>query len=157
MTPMRIREIRNCAAHRRTLVVLEDVGGRLTLTFSADPEEARRLVRVRAREGCGCQPVYDFVQALLAALGARLTRVVLEDARGQGIAGRVWLRSAGGEQGVPCYPPDALALALRAGVPVYATADALAHAEPVPGPPGADPVGDVARWLERVRPDDFSA
>jgi len=52
---------------------------------------------------------------------------------------------------VPCYPPDAIALALRAGIPIYATHDALAHAEPSPPPP-ADAVSE---WLERVRPADF--
>ena len=50
-----------------------------------------------------------------------------------------------------CYPPDAIALALRAGVPIYATQDALTHAEPSPTPPP----GAVSEWLERVRPSDF--
>ena len=47
---------------------------------------------------------------------------------------------------MPCYPPDALALVLRTGVPIYATAAALSPAQP-----------DVAvsDWLEHVKPDDF--
>lgn len=52
---------------------------------------------------------------------------------------------------MPCYPPDAIALALRAGIPIYATPDALGHAEPSPTPPP----GVVSEWLERVRPADF--
>ena len=81
--------------------------------------------------------------------------VVLEDVREQGIGSRVYVRSGEGELGVPCYPPDALALALRANVPIYATADALTHSQRVG--PARDESRDVARWLAQVRPDDFSA
>jgi bifunctional DNase/RNase len=62
---------------------------------------------------------------------------------------------AGAELAVPCYPPDALALALRTGLPIYATGDALAHAQPLPAEPGMTS-GDVGAWLQRVKPDDFS-
>jgi len=91
-----------------------------------------------------------------------VTRVVLEDVKGQGIGSRVYVRSGGDELGVPCYPPDALALALRAKVPIYATADALTHAQRVApsvdaGGGVADTRREVTRWLERVRPTDFSS
>ena len=58
----------------------------------------------------------------------------------------------GAELPVPCYPPDAIALALRTGVPVYATAAALSHAEPAPPPPPRE----ITAWLDQVRPDDFN-
>ena len=148
MTLMRIREINACPKHPRTTIVLEDPSRELTLTFYADPEEARRLTREIARSGCACHPIYDFVQSLLLALDADVTRVVLEDVREQGIGSRVYVRSGEGELGVPCYPPDALALALRANVPIYATADALTHSERVG--PARDESRDVARWLAQV-------
>ncbi|OGK84341.1 MAG: hypothetical protein A2050_10045 [Candidatus Rokubacteria bacterium GWA2_73_35] len=164
MTLMRIREITSCRNHGRTTIVLEDPAQELTLTFYADPEEARRLTREIARSGCACHPIYDFVQSLLLALDADVTRVVLEDVKGQGIGSRVYVRSGGDELGVPCYPPDALALALRAKVPIYATADALTHAQCVApsadaggGPCVADERREVTRWLERVQPTDFSS
>jgi bifunctional DNase/RNase len=76
---------------------------------------------------------------------------VLDDVQGEGIAGLVYVGWGGAERPVPCYPPDAIALALRAGVPIFATPAALSHA--VPSPP---PVEGVQDWLERVRPDDFN-
>jgi len=51
-----------------------------------------------------------------------------------------------------CHPADALALALRARVPILASDAALAHACP------ADqelPAHTVRRWLDGVRPADF--
>ena len=80
-----------------------------------------------------------------------MTRVVLEDVQGEGIGGVVYVAASRAELPVPCYPPDAIALALRAGIPIYATPDALTHAEPSPTPPP----GAVSEWLERVRPSDF--
>ena len=162
MTLMRIREITSCRNHARTTIVLEDPGQELMLTFYADVEEARRLTREIARSGCACHPIYDFVQSFLLAFDADVTRVVLEDVKGQGIGSRVYVRSGGDELGVPCYPPDALALALRAKVPIYATADALTHAQRVApsvdaGGGVADTRREVTRLLERVRPTDFSS
>jgi hypothetical protein len=100
------------------------------MTFAADSHEAVRLGRVVRHGPQACHPIFDFVRALLSSLEAGVTRVVLEDVGGEG-----------------SYPPDAIALALRMGIPIYATHDALAHAEPSPPPP-ADAVSE---WLERVR------
>jgi hypothetical protein len=83
---------------------------------------------------------------------------VLDDVGGTGVSGFIYCRHAESDVGVPCYVPDALALALRLKRPIYATAAALAHAEPLP--PSASAHGeqsDVQAWLERVRPEDFSS
>lgn len=157
MTLMHIRQITSCPDHNRTIIVLEDVSQRLTLTLGADPAEARRLVQEIAPSRCTCHPVYDFILALLEAFQATATRVVLDDFKGEGIAGFIHFRRAEAEVSVACYAPDALALALRADVPIYATAEALAHAERLspPSPRVPDQRGEVTQWLERVRPDDF--
>lgn len=60
------------------------------------------------------------------------------------------------ELAVPCYPPDALALALRAEVPIYATSGALAHrGQGAASHDSAHERADMALWLSRVRPADF--
>ncbi len=158
LTPMRIKEIASCRNHGRTTIVLEDESHRLTLTFHADREEARRLVQEVTRPGCACHPIYDFIAGLLRALAATPTRVVLGDAAGQGIGGVIVVRHGEVEVGLPCYPPDGLALAIRFRLPLYATTEALAHAEQArPAAESGDNKGDIERWLERVRPEDFSS
>jgi hypothetical protein len=93
----------------------------------------------------------DFVGALLGSFEAGVTRVVLDDVQGEGIAGLVFV--GWGELPVPCYPPDAIALALRTGVSIHATAAALAHAQPAPVPAP----DEVSAWLDGLRPTDFRA
>jgi bifunctional DNase/RNase len=154
MMPTRIWEIVECPTHPNTIIVLEDVGQQRILTFSADRGEARRLTRMVVQRDCACHPIYDFVHALRQAFEAQVTRVGLEDAKGQGIGGRICVRWGQNELAAPCYPPDPLALALRAQVPIYAPPDAIAHGARAPLAPGpVDGPADVAR----VRPEDFSA
>jgi Domain of unknown function (DUF151) len=89
---------------------------------------------------------------------------VLDGGEG-GISGRVYVRTEAGEDGVPCHPSDALALATRAGVPIFAAEGALRYACPPPiGPQHvrtlrewleeADP-RTLHEWLEGVTPEDF--
>jgi uncharacterized protein len=155
MTAMRIQELTSCRRHQRALVVLEDVSGSRRLTFYADPSETRRLAQALARGPHACHPVFDFMRALLATLGATPVRVVLEDVDGRGIGALVHVRQGASEVTVTCYPPDALVLALREGLPIYATPEALDHAEPVSGPVAE--AGEVSEWLDRIQPRDFEA
>jgi bifunctional DNase/RNase len=151
MRLMRIRELTTCDQHDRTLVVLDDVDGRGQLAFYADAEDARRLARELERGPRACHPVFDFIMTLLRSWHAAPVRVVLEDVDGDGIGALVWIRQGGVESSLSCYPPDALTIALRTGVPIYATPGVLQHG----GAVAED--GATARWLERVRPQDFEA
>jgi hypothetical protein len=102
-----------------------------------------------------CHPVYDFVRALLRHLGAAATRVVLEDADGQGVGALVYVRHGEEDVAVTCYPPDAVAVAVREALLIYATPAALEHAQPLPPPDGER--REVTQWLDRIRPRDFEA
>ena len=158
MTLMHIRELLTCSEHNRAIVVLEDAERRYRLAFDVSPHEAHRLAYELGRARCAGTPVYDFIQALLDAVHASMTHLVLDDLGGTGVSGFIYCRRAESDVGVPCYVPDALALALRMKRPIYATAEALVHAEPLP--PSASAHGeqsDVKQWLEQVRPEDFSS
>lgn len=156
MTLMRLREMLSCRTHQRAVIVLEDVGQRVRLTFHADPDEARRLGQELRRGRSACHPIYDFIGGLLQVFQAAPVRVVLDDVQGAGIGALIHLRTTEAQLAVPCYPTDAVALALRASLPIYATPGALDHAQPAP-PLGAAPDegGEVRQWLEEVKPEDF--
>jgi bifunctional DNase/RNase len=153
MVLMQLRYLAPCHRHGRVLVVLEDAAHVRRLTFSADPGETLRLQQTVERGPAACHPVYDFVRALLGAVGASALRVVLEDVEGQGLGALVHLRHGEDETVVTCYPPDAVALALREQVPIYATEAALDHA--APASPREVEADGLADWLDRVRPRDF--
>jgi bifunctional DNase/RNase len=158
MTLMHIRDLLACSEHNRAIVVLEDAERRCRLAFYVSPHEAHRLAHELGRARCAGTPVYDFIQALMDAVHAPMTHVVLDDQGGTGVTGLIYCRHAESDIGVPCYVPDALALALRMQRPIYATAEALVHAEPLfPSTSAHREQSDVQQWLERVRPEDFSS
>ncbi len=161
MILVRVRDLASSHDHQRVHVVLEDAAQRFRLTFCTDHYEAQRLAREMGRARCACNPVYDFIQSLLRTFQAAIARVVLDDAEGKRIRALIYVRQSEGELALPCYPPDALALAVRATVPIYVTAEALAHAQPLsageasPAEPLPAGPAEVGEWLERVRPEDF--
>lgn len=153
MMPMRIRSLVTCPAHNRPLLTLVDADhGQWQLTLWLPGNEAERLGRVLGLTGHRCVAVFDLVQALLREFEGRLLAVVL-DADAEGVGALLRLDRTGTEVLVPCHPADALALAERIGAPIYATPATLRYARPTSTEAG----GAVARWLERVRPDDFEA
>jgi bifunctional DNase/RNase len=157
MIMMQLREINSCTVHGRAIIMLEDVNERFRLTFYADLAEAQRLAQVIEQGPSARQPVYDFIQSLLEALQTTATRIVLDAVQGERIGSYIYCRQAASNVVVPCYAPDALALALRTKLPIYATAAALAHAEPLSSSPSTPEAhGEVSQWLEQVKPEDFS-
>jgi bifunctional DNase/RNase len=101
-------------------------------------------------------PVFDLVEALLAHFEVRVSRVVLDGHREFGISSALFVTRGEDEAVFSCHPADALALAKRAGAPVYATEEALRHACRLDEPHRHKSVsGDVTNWLERVTPEDF--
>jgi bifunctional DNase/RNase len=155
MTVMQIREIRLCPAHRTAIVRLDDSERRLTMTFAADPHEASRLARVMEHGPRACHPMLDFVGALLGSFEAGVVRVVLDDVQGEGIAGLVYVGWGGAELPVPCYPPDAIALALRTRSPILVDETVIDHARNVDLSADRDDPKHLKKWLEELDPDDL--
>src|SRR5262245_55870225 len=158
MIQMRIREMSACPEHGQTIIVLEDATGRQKLAIGVNPDESRRLVRELSDGAAGKDPVYEFLERVLDACAIPATRVVLEYVPGAGLRSLVSFRRPEGEVAVPCYVTDALAVAARTNVPIYLSPSAFADGGPLESSePDAVAAEDVARWLERIRPADFSS
>ena len=113
------------------------------LTFYAGLAEAQRLAHVIGQGPYAGQPVYDFIQSLLEAFQTTATRVVLDEVKSDLIGSFIYFRRAELDVVLPCYIPDALALALRANLRIYARPQRLpmpSHCHPSRAPPM-----DVAR------------
>lgn len=157
MTPMRVCEIGRASDNQHAIVVLEDVEQRFRLTFATDAHEAQRLAREMGRARCTCNPAYDFIELLLDAAEATISCIVLDDGGTKGIGAIVdlWLTRRSEGLILRCYPPDALALALRAKAPIYATPQVLVHAQRLSERAVLPPGDDARGWVQRVNPDDF--
>ncbi len=98
---------------------------------------------------------HDLLRDLAQALGAEVTQAVVDNLRENTFHATVYLRTAGKESRLDARPSDAIALALRAGAPIFVTDDVLARARVVEVDEGLGDSEEWKRWLERIRPEDF--
>ena len=76
---------------------------------------------------------HDLFAATLEELGARLERVEITELADETFYARLHLATDGGSTEVDARPSDAIALAIRAGAPVFAAEEVLAQAAWTPG------------------------
>jgi len=156
MILMRFRELSPCEDHGHTIIVLEDLCGR-SLAIAADTGESRRLAVEVARHPNDEHPIYDFVDGLLRVSRLQPTRVLLVYVAGTGIRSAVAFEGTDGEVAVTCYASDALALAVRRGLPIFVSASVFSDLHPMAAPVSAgEDRATLAQWLDEVKPADFA-
>jgi bifunctional DNase/RNase len=133
------------------MVLLEDVDRSRWLSFYLPMNEANRLARVLGKTCRAGVPIFDLIGEIAEAGGLELVRAEI-DGDQQGVNASLVVRREGHDLAMTCHPADALALALRAEVPILASDAALAHACPADHELRAQ---SVRRWLDQLRPADF--
>jgi bifunctional DNase/RNase len=162
VTLVRIKALNHNPTTQMATVVLETEGCGLALGFLIPMNEANRLARVLGLVGCRCAPVYELILEIASHGGFSVSRTVL-DGGAEGICASLVLGRDGTAIEVSCHPADAVALAVRTGAPIYATAGAMEHACRLGDAHAHDgqtttsypEPEDVASWLGRLRPEDF--
>jgi bifunctional DNase/RNase len=101
---------------------------------------------------------HDLMKNLLDELGARVERIVVTELRESTFFAEIVLASAGEVHTISARPSDAVALALRVGVPIFADDDVLAEAGVVPqdDEPSEQVVEEFREFIENVNPEDFA-
>ena len=153
MTQMLICRLTHCPGHDKATVVLEDIDQRLELAFLIPVNEAYCLARVLGLARCPYVPVLEFIDGLLTYFNTHVLRVVL-DGDNVEVSATIYLAENHAEVAFPCHLADALALATRTRVPIYATNDILHYARPQPHGRGTSHP-DGTHYPERGRPEDF--
>ena len=151
MTEMRVVDLCTCRQTSKPMVLLEDVARSRWLSFYLPMNEANRLARVLGKTCCAGVPIFDLISDMAEAGGLELVRAEI-DGDQQGVNASLVVRRDGHDLAMTCHPADALALALRAQVPILASDAALAHACPADHELRAQA---VRRWLDQLRPADF--
>lgn len=100
---------------------------------------------------------HDLLRDLLTHLSVQMEKVVIHDLNNNTYFATLYLmhrrnseqEGAGGpgEFTIDARPSDAIALALRAGVPIYVTEEVLRKKSPE----------NLDEWLERLKPKDFGS
>ncbi|TQF68226.1 bifunctional nuclease family protein [Rhodococcus spelaei] len=154
MSEMRVVGIRVEQPQNQPVLLLRESDGDRYLPIWIGQTEATAIVL----EQQGVEPArpltHDLITTLIGALGHTLREVRIVDLQeGTFYADLVFDENLT----VSARPSDSVAIALRAGVPIYAEESVLAEAGLVMPDEREDEVEKFKEFLESVSPDDFKA
>lgn len=98
---------------------------------------------------------HDLIRNLVRLVDAEVVRAVVDNLRDNTFYATLHLRFSGKELHLDARPSDAIAIALRAGVPIYVTGDVMARAQSIEVDEGLGNTEQWRRWLEEIKPEDF--
>jgi bifunctional DNase/RNase len=142
MVPVTIDSIRVSLISQHRLIVLKEQGGNRYLPIWIGAFEAEAIT-IKLQGAVLARPLtHDLLLRCINQLGGEVQRVVITDLRQDTFYANIYVRRNGEEIAIDSRPSDAIALAVRAGVPVFVadTVMEVAASEPDPSP-----------WLERPR------
>jgi len=123
---------------RETFVQLRDRQGR-ELPIFIGPFEAMSIVHALGGEPAERPLAHDLLRTVIEKLGARIDRIVIDDVWQGTFYARVLLEApGGGVMEIDARPSDAIALGLRAKVPIKVAESVLAEAGHANGAPGTE-------------------
>jgi uncharacterized protein len=138
LVEMVIESVRVHMLSNRHVVILKDPERDRYLPIWIGPWEASAIA-MRLQGVSAERPLtHDLFAAALQQLGVRIDRVVISELADETYHARIFLDREGGEVEIDARPSDALALAVRVEVPIYAAEDVLAQAALGMDPDAAD-------------------
>jgi len=125
MIEMSIESIRVSLVNYQRVVILKEKGMERYLPIWIGPAEADAIA-VRLQEVAVARPLtHDLLRSVIDALGARINSVIVNDLANDTFYARVLLDVDGRSVEIDSRPSDAIALAVRAEVPIYAEESVL--------------------------------
>ena len=68
---------------------------------------------------------HDLLGTIIESLGGSIQHILVSDLENDTFFAKITIKSSGGEQVIDCRPSDAVALAVRAQVPIYANEEVM--------------------------------
>jgi len=125
---MTIESIRVSLMNYHRVVILKEKDSDRFLPIWIGPAEADAIA-VRLQEVPVARPLtHDLLRSVIDTLGGQITHIVVNDLSNDTFYARIVLQVNGGAMEIDSRPSDAIALAVRAKVPIYADEQVLAKA-----------------------------
>jgi len=128
---MMVEDIRPARNNDQIVLVLKEKLGNRRLVMSVGQSEALAIVtdfsamQSRARPKVDAPTSYDLMRSLVKELGGDVSRVVVSNVSNETFYAKIVMNTDRRQVEVDSRPSDAIALALRARVPIYAEASVL--------------------------------
>ena len=104
---------------------------------------------------------HDLIKVFLDEVGAIVERIVVTELRDGTFFAEIVMSVAGERRSISARPSDAVAIALRVGVAIFADEGVLEEAGVVPQPDDPEQTEQVVeefrQFIDQVSPDDFAS
>ncbi len=137
MVEVVIDSIRVSLMSQHRVVVLKDTTGERYLTIFIGPCEADAItIHLQSLQGGGSRinrpMTHDLLKTVMETLGGQLKHIVINDLREEVYYAELHVEVDGTELRIDSRPSDAIALAVRAEVPIYVAESVMERAASTP-------------------------
>jgi bifunctional DNase/RNase len=98
---------------------------------------------------------HDLLKAMISSLRGVVQRVVVSELKDNTFYASIEIRASHGVVKVDARPSDAIALAVRAGCPIFAEEAVIQSARTEEAQPESPGIGRLQRWLEGLSDDEL--
>jgi bifunctional DNase/RNase len=150
---------------QQNIVILRETDGVRILPIWIGPGEAHAIRRLMAEEPFPRPLTHDLLNTVIEGLKAKVTRVVIAELRENTFYANIVVERSGEVLTVDARPSDSIAVALKAGAPIFVNESLLV---PPPGeeteteaadeprePTEEERAEQLRRYLEKMDPEDF--
>lgn len=155
IVPMEIKGLMLDPASKTPIVLLHDPAGNRFLPIWIGVFEANAIaLRIE-----GVEPprpmTHDLLHTFLEVMGAEVRQVTISELRENTFYARIAVEGPSGTHRIDSRPSDAIALALRAGAPIYAHRSVLESAQAAEFSSQITDDEKLKKWLEEAAEEDF--
>lgn len=138
------------------IVILKAEGGGRLLPIWIGLFEANAIALEMEKISTPRPMTHDLLRSMLELLGARMERMVVDKLEENTFFASIYVTTGGQERRLDARPSDAIALALRAGAPIFVTYDVLARSRGVEVEEDLGEADQWRQWLNHITPGDFA-
>jgi len=136
------------------IIILRDKDGQKVLPIWVGVFEANAIALQIENVATPRPMTHDLLKNVIQDLEAAVTRIVVSDLRDNTFYAVIYLQRNGETVAIDARPSDAIALALRAHVPIFVEEVVIDNAKTIETPEKADSER-LQKWLESLDPDDM--
>lgn len=136
------------------IIVLRDLEGQRTLPIWVGVFEANAIALQMENVQTPRPMTHDLLKSVLDGLSARVERIVVCALKDNTFYATIHMKTEHGNQAVDARPSDAIALALRAGAPIYVDDSVLREAVSSESREPVD-IKRIQNWLQDLPEEDL--
>jgi bifunctional DNase/RNase len=139
------------------IIILKDVRGNHMLPIWIGVFEANAIALEIEKVSTPRPMTHDLLKNIFDVMNGRIVRVVVDNLMDNTFYATIYVDCRGEELRVDSRPSDAIAVALRANIPIFVTEEVMSQAQSFEmTEEGIGNQEEWKCWLEKLKPEDFS-